>query len=288
MSTAAAIASLETPIRKYELGRPIIRREQRLAFEAIHRAIAQTWSESMADSLRGHLKLEFEGLDFAAFSSVAVEEDPCAQTMLFSIASTPINGFMMMTGALTRFLVSGRLGMGSAIENSAGARFTRIEAAIARETARSMLASLGEAYTAAGLGIITNLRECEDLADSFLFEPEEPIALLRFRISGTGEDLSLLIALSGSIVAALAEHQPAEPADGDSRAAIIEVVRRLPIEVEVVLGSWRASIAELTQLQVGDRIVLPDGGDAWLAARGIRIRKARGEITADAAIIDIL
>ncbi len=288
MSTAAAIASLETPIRKYELGRPIIRPEQRMAFEAIHRAIAQTWSESMADYLQGHLKLEFEGLDFAAFSSLAVEESPCAQTVLFSIASTPINGFMMMTGAFTRFLVSGRLGMGTAIENSAGARFTRIEAAIARETTRSMLAGLGEAYAAASLGTIANIRECDDLADSFLFEPEEAIALLRFRISGTGDDLSLLIALSGGIVATLAEHQASEPANGNSRAAIIEVVRRLPIEVEVVLGSWKASIAELMRLQVGDRIVLPDGGDAWLAARGIRIRKARSEITADAAIVDIL
>src|SRR5208283_1331890 len=108
----------------------------------------------------------------------------------------------------------------------------------------SMLGRLGEAYAVAGLGAVANIRECDDLADSFLFEPDESLALLRFRISGTGKDLSLLIALSGSIVAALAEHQPTVVTDGDTRAAIIDVVRRLPIEVEVVLGSWRASIAE--------------------------------------------
>ncbi len=288
MSTAAAIASLETPIRKYELGRPIIRREQRLAFEAIHRAIAQNWSESMADYLPGHLKLEFEGLDFGAFSSVAMDESPCAQIVLFSIESTPINGFMMLTGALAKFLVGGRLAMGAAPEDKCATRFTRIEAAIARETTRWMLGPLGETYVTAGLGAVANIRECDNLADSFLFEPEESLALLRFRIGGAGEDLSILIGLSGSIVTALAERQPAVVADGDSRAAIIDVVRRLPIEVEVVLGSWRASIAELTRLRVGDRIVLPDGEDAWLATRGIRIRRASVEITASTAMIDIL
>jgi len=288
MSTTAAIASVETPIRKYELGRPIIRREQRLTFEAIHRAIAQTWSESMADFLQGNVKLQFEGLDFGAFSSVAVDESPSAQIVLFSIASTPINGFMMLSGALAQFLVGGRLAMGSAPEDQSATRFTRIEGAIARETTRSMLGRLGEAYAVAGLGAVANIRECDDLADSFLFEPDESLALLRFRISGTGKDLSLLIALSGSIVAALAEHQPTVVTDGDTRAAIIDVVRRLPIEVEVVLGSWRASIAELMRLQVGDRIVLPDGEDAWLAARSIRIRPASIEIRASGATIDIL
>ena len=71
------------------------------------------------------------------------------------------------------------------------------------------------------------------------------------------------------------------------------VVRRLPIEVEVVLGSWKAPIAELMRLRVGDRIVLPDGEDAWLAgARCVRIRRIAGPcqiaISEEARAIDIL
>ena len=66
------------------------------------------------------------------------------------------------------------------------------------------------------------------------------------------------------------------------------LVRRLPLEVEVVLGSWKAPIAELMRFRVGDRIVLPDGEDAWLAARGVRIRRAAVEIATSGATIDIL
>ena len=284
MSTTAAIASLEAPIRKYELGRPIVRREQRIAFERIHRDLAQSWSDSMAEYLPGDAALEFEGLDFDAFSSVTIDESPWAQITLFAIASTPVSGFLMLSGALMKFLVSRRLGLSSAAADTA---FTRIEAAIARETMRSMLARLGETYGSAGLGSIGNVRECDDLADSFIFTPEESLALLKFRVCAAGEELHLLIALSGSVVAALTEHHPATIAEGNGRNAIVNVVRRLPIEVDVVLGRWKVPIGELMQLRAGDKIVLPDGEDAWLAARGVRIRRASVEVSASGASIDI-
>ena len=189
MNTATVIANEAAPIRKYELGRPIIRREQRIAFERIHRAVAQAWSDSMTEYLPSDAALEFEGLDFDAFSSVSIDDSPCAQIALFSIASTPVSGFLMMTGALAKFLVRSRLGLKSATDDKADAPFTRIETAIARETTRAMLVRLGEAYATAGLGSIGNIRECDDLADSFLFAPEESLALLKFRMSAGSEEL---------------------------------------------------------------------------------------------------
>jgi len=286
MNTATVIANEAAPIRKYELGRPIIRREQRIAFERIHRAVAQTWSDSMREYLPSDTALEFEGLDFDAFSSVSIDDNPCARIALFSIASTPVTGFLMMTGALAKFLVRSRLGLKSATDDKADAPFTRIETAIARETTRAMLVRLGEAYATAGLGSIGNIRECDDLADSFLFTPEESLALLKFRMSARGEELRLLIALSGSVVTALSEHHPAVE-EGNGRNAIVNVVRRLPIDVEVVLGSWKVPIGELLRLRAGDRIALPDGEDAWLTARGVRIRRVGVEVSATGLSVEI-
>jgi len=287
MNTATVIANEAAPTRKYELGRPIIRREQRIAFEGIHRAVAQTWSDSMREYLPSDTALEFEGLDFDAFSSVSIDGSPCAQIALFSIASTPVTGFLMMTGALAKFLVRSRLGLRSATEDEADAPFTRIETAIARETIRALLVRLGDAYATAGLGSIGNIRECDDLADSFLFAPEESLALLKFLMSAGGEELRLLIGLSGSVVNALSEHHPAEVAEGNGRNAIVSVVRRLPIDVEVVLGSWKVPIGELLRLRTGDKIVLPDGEDAWLTARGVRIRRVGVEVSATGLSVEI-
>ena len=65
---------------------------------------------------------------------MAIDDGPCSQVALFSMASTPVNGFLMMSGALAKFLVSRRLGLKAAAGEKTDAPFTRIEAAIARET----------------------------------------------------------------------------------------------------------------------------------------------------------
>jgi flagellar motor switch protein FliM len=286
MNSAVVIANPEAPIRKYELGRPIVRREERAAFERIHRGVAQTWTDWMAQYLPPGAAVEFEGLDFDTFSSVATEENPCAQVALFSIASTPISGFLLMSGALAKFLVSARLGLKSTAEN-VSELFTRIEASIARATTRAMLAHLGDAYASAGLGSIGDIRECDNLVDSFVFAPEESVALVRFRISSPSDELHLLIGLSGNIISAISGHPPADAAKSNSRSAIVDAASQLPIEVDVVLGRWKVPPEELLQLRTGDRIVLPDGGDAWLSARGVRIRRAIVEITPAGASVEI-
>jgi flagellar motor switch/type III secretory pathway protein FliN len=72
----------------------------------------------------------------------------------------------------------------------------------------------------------------------------------------------------------MAGPHPAVVAKSSSRDAIVSVVKQLPIEVDVVLGSWKVPLSELVQLRAGDKIVLPEGEDAWIAARGVRIRRA--------------
>lgn len=275
MNNRAAMAKGETPIGKYELGRPIVQRHQRVAFERIHSGVAQAWSDSMKEYLPGDARLEFGGLSFDTFSSVSLDDNRCSHIVTFSIASTPFNGFLMVSGALATFLVSTRLGLRSSAEDHAAQPFTRIEAAIARETTRGLLSRLGDAYAAANLGSIDNPRECEHLADNFQFAPDEYLALLKFRMSAPREAMHLLVGLSGNIVRAISGHHPGAAPKGNGHNEIVNAVRQLPIDVDVVLGSWKVPLGELTQLRPGDKIVLPDGEDAWLAARAVRIRRAR-------------
>jgi flagellar motor switch protein FliM len=284
---AAATAMQTTPIRKYELGQPIIRREQRIAFERIHHAFAQAWSDAMGDDLAEDGALEFDGLDFGTFASVAVDTNPCTQSGLFAVEPASIGGFIMMTGAFARFMVARRLGLNPAPQDRREVPFTRIEAAVAREIVRAMLARLAEAYRRANLGSLGSVRHCDNTADSFGFAPEEPLVLLKFHLGSASDELRVLIGLSSNILNSLAEQQPEAPADSDGRDAIASVVRRLPIEVDLVLGSWKVPLRELLQLREGDRIVLPDGEDAWLSASGVRVRRARVELSGNRAGIAI-
>lgn len=287
MNAAAFNRDLNAPIRKYELGRPVVRREQRAALEKIHRALAQTWSEAMAEYLPRHAAMEFEGLEFDAFSSAPIAKGSCVRIALFTIVSTPISGFIQIDGELARFLVSARLGLKSAGADLAGQPFTRIEMAIAHEMTRAMLARLGEAYAAAGLGSLCNIRECSDLADSFAFAPEDYMALLKFRLCEAGEATGLVIGLTANVLEALSRRAPMASGKRRGRGAIVAAVRQLPIDIDVVLGRWTVPVGELAQLQVGDRIVLPEGEDAWLASRGVRIRHARVDVDGNGAAIQI-
>jgi flagellar motor switch protein FliM len=287
MSNSSEMAKSAAPIFKYELGRPIVRRDQRIAFERIHSGVAEAWSDLLAEYLPSDAHLEFEDLSFDAFSSVSTDNNARSQILTFSIAPTPYNGFLMVSGTLAEFLVRSRLGLKSSTEDKTALSFTRIEAAIARETTRGLLSRLRDAYAAADLGNIGNLRECERLADNFLFAPDEYLVMFKFRISPPRENLRLVVGLSGDIVRAISAQRPVTAPKASRRKEIVNAVRQLPIDIDVVLGSWKVPLSELKQLRPGDKIVLPDGEDAWLVARAVRIRRARVAIARNGARVEI-
>ncbi|HVN29540.1 MAG TPA: hypothetical protein VMT64_13675, partial [Candidatus Binataceae bacterium] len=171
----SAIVDNQIQVRRYDLGQPFVRREQRMAFEAIHRTLAQTWSEAMTPQLPAGTALEFEGLDFAAFASASLDRSPCAQLTLFSIGEAVVPAFLMISGALARSLVNGKLGLKASGADQDATPFTGIEASVAREAMRTLLARLGEDYQAAGLGAIGNVRRCDNLVEGVQLAPEEPL-----------------------------------------------------------------------------------------------------------------
>lgn len=285
MNEITESAAAQPPVRKYELGQPIVRREQRGALERVHHVLAQAWSEQMTEICAQSATIEFTELEFGAFAGISLDEDACGQTLVFSIEPHQIGGFLMMSGELARFLVSRRLGLSAS--NDSAAPFTRLETAIANETLRAMATRLAEIYAGAGLGSIAKVRDCADLADAS-FAPDGQFALLKFHLNGADGATHLVVGVGASIVSALAQPHAGENEGHDNRGAIAGAVARLPIEVDVVLGRWSVPIAELLSLREGDRIVLPDGEDAWLAARGVRIRRASVAVIAEGARVQII
>jgi len=285
MNRNSEFAAEQAPVRKYELGQPIVRREQRAAFERIHRALAQAWSDQMTEILPQSAGIEFAGLEFAAFASISSGEDAGGPRAVFSIEPQQMGGFLMMSAAMTRLVVNRRLGLNTPREGASP--FTRLETAIANETLRAMITRLADTYARASLGSIANVHECADGPDAS-FAPDDQLALVKFHLNGADDAMHLLLGVSANLVSTLAQSHAADGQPLDNRGAVAGAVARLPIEVDVVLGRWSVPIAELLQLRAGDRIVLPDGEDAWLAARGVRIWRASVEVTADGARLQII
>ena len=271
--------------RKYELGGTVLRREQRTALERIHRAVAQAWTNAMADFLPQGSALEYEELGLAPMAEVKIADSPRAQALTFALTSRAVAGFLAMSGELASFLVSKRLGLSSSRGDDAS--LTRIEGAIARETIRAMLARLDEEYGSAGLGELVDIQECESLADSLGYPPEEKLVMVRFQVTDQPE-MSLIVGFGSGVAAILSDDGPAHVQAHGGRETIVSAVARLPIEVDLVLGSWQATLRELQQLRAGDRLVLPDGQDAWFAARGIRIGRANVEVAGNRARVEII
>jgi flagellar motor switch protein FliM len=276
----------QPPSHKYELGRTVIRRDQRMELERIHRALAQLWTKSMADYLPRGSAFEFEDIKLTPLASAQIDDSPRAQAITFTFASHAVAGFLALSGDLASFLVCQRLGLMPG-EIDAKVPFTRIETAIARETIRAMLPRLADEYGTAGLGNLTGIRECESLADSLGYAPEEHLVLVSCHLTDHPE-LRLILGFANSVTAALSRDGSADVEIRSGREAVAGAVARLPIEVDVVLGSWQVPLRELMQLRAGDRVVLPDGQEAWFAARGVRIRRAKVEVTGNRAHIEII
>jgi flagellar motor switch protein FliM len=279
-------AAPHTSSHKYELGRTVIRREQRTALERIHRSVAQQWTNSMTVYLPRGATLEFEDIKLAPLAGARIDDGSRAQAMMFTFASRSVTGFLAMSGALASFLVTQRLGL-KLTRSDGDVPFTRIEAAIARETIRAMLAQLADEYGSAGLGKLIDIRECENLADSLGYGAEENLVLISFNLADHPE-LRLLVGFDSSVTAPLSHDGTTYKEGQGGREAIASAVARLPIEVDVVLGSWQVPLSELMRLRAGDRVVLPDGQEAWFAARGVRIGRANVEVTGNRARLEII
>ncbi len=272
------IAPSAQPPRKYEVWRPIIQPQRRVVFERIHNRVAEIWSHTMAGYLPGDKRFEFEGLGFEIFSDFNTHQAEGSQVVVFAIEQAQVIGFLTLGGMVARTLVDTRLRIRTSTNGEqARPTFTRIEMGVVREAIRVMLARLSETYLEVGLGRLGGVRDCERLGDTLMFAPEDYLAVLRFRIGAAADDLRVTVALSSNAINAVHEnhHVAISRRDHD----VERIAAQLPMNVDVVLGAWKSSIRELQELRPGDRIILPDGEDGWLAGDNVRLRTGRIQFT---------
>jgi len=271
--------------RKYELWRPIIQPQRRMVFERIHNRVAEAWSHSMAGYLPGEKRFEFEGLGFDIFSDCNTNQPAGSQVLVFAIEQAQVIGFLMLSRTVARTLVNTRLGIKPSANNDEKRAFTPIETGVAHEAIRSLLARLSETYQQVGLGRIGGVRDCERLDDTLMFAPEDYLAMLRFRIGAAADGLRVTVALSSNAINAVRE-TPQVSAHRRS-SELPRIAGQLPVTVDMVLGAWKTSVAELKRLRPGDQLILPDGEDGWLAADNIRLRMGKIQFVGRTTSIEI-
>jgi flagellar motor switch protein FliM len=279
--------NIEPPLALYELWRPIIRPRRRFTLERIHQNIAEHWSGALRDFLGRGEQVEFAGLEFESFQKLSEREAHDCQTAAFAIEDTEIVGFLLLSDVEARKLVDNRLGLGRT-EPVQGERikFSRIEGAILREAIHLILDRLSSAYALVGLGRLVVTRQSERLADTLVFSPQDYLVILRYRVGAAPNSVAITLAISSNMINGVRDMAGGDRSGGGSkrlRAAAAE----LPMQVDVVLGSWAVPPQELAVMKAGDKIILPDGEDAWLEGRGVRLRKVRARFDGPESLIEV-
>ena len=287
MTFAAPRPHASALVEKYELWRPTITRQKRAILERLHVEVAKEWSRALSGYLPKGVAIELDRLAFERFSAIVPSLGAKCQIAVFALEQTQVSGFLATSEALAKYFVNGRLGLTAQRPANDVAECTKIEMALARAASRSLLDGLGAMYAKARLGKIGAVRDCQDLGDSFQFDPEEFQIVARFKVAGDNGELRIVTALSSGLINLV--RQGALPALRENRHhdAVARVGRQLPIDVDVVLGSWETPLMELMKLRPGDQIVLPEGEDAWLVTRGVRLRAAGVQIAGNRATVTI-
>ena len=191
----------------------------------------------------------------------------------FMLDRDQVAGFLLVSSAAIVYLVDARLGAVDGTAAESGRILTRLENALAREALEHLLATLSRVYTTAGLGWPKPTRFGERLRNTLLFAPEVYLLTFRFHIESPG-----IAGLDLTIAAAIDLVNPLRDLIATSRppsANLQQAVAELPCEVELELGAWDVTVAELAALHPGDAAILPDGQDAWLCAAGVPVKRVR-------------
>ena len=280
----SAVLPRDTETRPYELWRPVVRPERRRVFENLHRAIASDWSRVLRDNLAHPEAVEFEGIGFENFERLAAGAEPGTPVVVLALEGTQTAGLLAVAPDTARYMVDTRLGIGSRAESPReGAAFSRIETALLREFVATMVRRVEAAYHEAGIGQLRLVRFADQMQDVLPFVAEDYLVVFRLRVGAQAAVRKLTLAFKAEIINCIRD--PAPVARRNSRA-VAALVAAIPLEVEVILGAWKAPLGEIRTLAPGDSIVLPSGEDAWLLAQGVRVSAARVEFDGRRVVVE--
>ncbi|HXW84653.1 MAG TPA: FliM/FliN family flagellar motor switch protein [Candidatus Binataceae bacterium] len=268
--TAAAAAAANRPWQ------PFIRPEQRTTLEQIHRRAGALWNQAIGEFLPKGSEVELEDLQVGPFAQLVTGSMEVSLSAAFEL-NRDIRGQLGFDAALAQLLLDAPL-PGQASAPAAQSRpFSKIEQSVLRRVLERLQRQLGVAYQEAGIGALVSAKEQPQADGRGLFGPDDSVMVATYKVSDRTSRAGITIVAGSGIVAAVPH--PAEKVE--RRRGSIDVanaVALLPIDLDVVLGTWVVSLQDLGALKIGDSIVLPDGDDAWLEARGVRLMDAQAKV----------
>lgn len=280
----SAILPRDIEPRPYELWRPVLHPERRRTFENLHRGLAADWSRALRDKLANSDAVEFEGIGFESFERLAASAPPGTYVVALRLEGTQTPGLLAVSPEAARYFIDTRLGIARGDEAVRdGACFSRIETALLREILTTITRRTEPAYQEAGIGQLRLVGFAEQMQGVLPFVAEDYLMVFRFRVGNPPDPRKLTVAFKTEIVNCI--HDPAPATRRDSRI-VAELAAAIPLEVEVVLGAWKAPLGELVTLEPGEAMVLPSGEDAWLLAQGVRVTAARVEFDGGRVMVE--
>jgi flagellar motor switch protein FliM len=224
----------------------------------------------MRDFLHHNDQFTFGGMGFETFGDLAAHDSELPSAAVFASEANRLTGLLMLNPGLSRYLVDRRLGAKRKNEDGSAAPLTHLEYYVLRSALDELLASVSATYRTAGLRSIKPMRRGVHLRDIQLFIPDIYLIEFHYRVGEPQEGLVLTLATNVELLNAVKDVPTTRRSSGS--AEVRQALAAAPLNVEVVLGTWNASIDEMRNLRIGDEIILPDGAEAWLSAGGIRLR----------------
>ncbi|MBV8772038.1 MAG: hypothetical protein JO166_06875, partial [Deltaproteobacteria bacterium] len=236
----------------------------------LHQQLAAEWSQRMRDFLHHNHQFTFGGMGFETFGDLAAHDSELPSAAVFANEANRLTGLLMLNPELSRYLVDRRLGIQRTNEDGSTAPLTHLEYYVLRSALDELLASVSAAYGIAGLGPIKPIRRGIHLGDMQLFTPDIYLVEFHYRVGEPQDGLILTLATNVELLNAVKDAPTViRPAENPE---VRQALAAASLNIEVVLGTWNATIDELRNLRAGDEIILPHGAQAWLSAGGIRLR----------------
>jgi hypothetical protein len=272
-------------------GQPWIHPRRRQMLLQMHQQLASEWSEQMREYLCKGDQFRFCSLDFESYGQCPELACEPAYSIVFSFDSSPVIGVIGFSEKLARYLVDRQLGetlSTQQFERPAAKRndgdlqhpapFTRLESALLKKSLVLILKKLGTVYAAAGLGLPKPIDQAGRVYANLGVLPDEPLVVFRYMVGNAETPRNLFIACTMRLVDAVQDAPRSSRPGNDS---MLLAATTAPLDVKLVLGNWNVMIEELSGLQCGDEIILPDGTDAWLTADSIPVKRVRVKLNDD-------
>ncbi len=256
-------------IEKYDLWRPVVRPERRGTLDSLHQGVGLAWSQGFLENFGRSVTITCEASAFEPFQRLCDAEQEPAEIAAFVLERAQASGLMLVSRQLTRNLVDLLLG-GEERPAAQDGPLTPMESALAREAITSLLNQLSQSYVASGLGELKVNVHGNQLHDLGVFDLEDYVIVFRYTLSGTNIAGQIVVALSTTVASAIVAHPtPLEPET--QRVGLRSQAAMLPVEAEILLGSWVVPLQELMELRAGDTFPLPGADEGVLKTGGGRL-----------------